>query len=182
MSVTSLARNVRAVKIPSGATVSLPAGTLVTVTQALGGTFTVSAPTLGGLFRIEGADADALGLVQPSPAAPSVSPEETSAVTEERVFDELRTCFDPEIPVNVVDLGLVYDVRIVPSGGSGTSVGVKMTLTAPGCGMGSAIAEDARAKIARLPGVSDAVVEIVWEPAWSAEMMSPEGKRKLGIP
>jgi probable FeS assembly SUF system protein SufT len=173
---TRLTRTIKGVQIPNGGTVPLAAGTPVTVTQALGGAFTVHAPSLGGLFRIDGVDADALGLPIPDEAR---VPE--GDVTEERVFDQLRTCFDPEIPVNVVDLGLVYDVRIEPRAG-GAHVGVKMTLTAPGCGMGGAIAEDARAKIARMPGVADATVEIVWQPAWSAEMMSPEGKKRLGIP
>lgn len=177
---TSLTRTVRAVQIPNGGTVPLAAGTPVTVTQALGGCFTVHAPTLGGLFRIEGADADALGL--PVPLAGPEAGGGIGEVTEERVLAQLKECFDPEIPVNVVDLGLVYDVGIAMSPGGGAEVRVKMTLTAPGCGMGSAIAEDARAKIARIPGVAAAAVEIVWEPTWSAEMMSPEGKRVLGIP
>lgn len=178
---TNLTRTVRAVQIPNGGTVPLAAGTPVTVTQALGGAFTVHAPTLGSLFRIEGCDADALGLPRPRPSDADTA-SRGGAVTEERVLDQLRTCFDPEIPVNVVDLGLVYDVRLEEDPKGGTRVGVKMTLTAPGCGMGSAIAEDARAKLARLPGVSSATVDIVWEPAWSADMMSPEGKKVLGLP
>jgi probable FeS assembly SUF system protein SufT len=182
MNETRLTRTVKAVQIPSGGTVPLPAGTPVTVTQALGGAFTVHAPTLGGLFRVEGADADALGLPTPAPE-PALAPgTDAGAVTEERVTEELRTCFDPEIPVNVIDLGLVYDVRIEEHPGGGARVAVQMTLTAPGCGMGQAIAQDARAKIARIPGVREASVRIVWEPAWNPGMMSPEGKRKLGLP
>ncbi len=178
MSATRLTRTIKAVQIPSGGTVPLAAGTPVSVTQALGGAFTVHAPTLGGLFRVDGADADALGLEVPQEETGAPSGE----VSEERVYEQLRTCFDPEIPVNVVDLGLVYDVRIEAHPHGGSRVSVQMTLTAPGCGMGQAIAEDARAKIARIPGVREASVRIVWEPAWSAEMMSEEGKRRLGIP
>lgn len=185
MSVTSLTRTIKAVQIPNGGTVPLAAGTPVTVTQALGGAFTVHAPTLGGLFRIDGSDADALGLEVPAadvPARGAAGGAEASEATEERVYEQLRSCFDPEIPVNVVDLGLVYDVRVEPHPSGGTKVLVQMTLTAPGCGMGQAIAEDARAKISRIPGVREAAVKIVWEPAWSAGMMSEEGKRRLGIP
>ncbi len=100
---------------------------------------------------------------------------------EEKVYDALRTCYDPEIPVNIVDLGLVYDLQITPLPRGGNRVDVKMTLTAPGCGMGTAIAADARAKIEQLAGVKEADVAVVWDPPWSAEMMSEAGKKRLGI-
>src|SRR5947199_340591 len=129
----------------------------------------------GGLFRIAGRDADALGL-EPT-TAPAVA---ASGDLEERVWTTLKTCFDPEIPVNIVDLGLVYDMRIAPEG-DGQRVDVKMTLTAPGCGMGTSIAADARLKLLDLPGVTDADVQIVWDPPWNPQMISPEGKERLGM-
>ena len=175
-----LERDVVALQVPFGEKVRLPAGTAVMLTQSLGGSFTVEAPSLGGLFRVAGADADALGLEKPEGAdAPPAAGE--GELTEERVYQELRSCYDPEIPVNIVDLGLVYDLKIdaLPSGKK--NVSVRMTLTAPGCGMGPAIASDARDKIAALPGVEEANVEVVWDPPWNAEMMSPEGKKRLGM-
>ncbi|MDL2718927.1 MAG: putative Fe-S cluster assembly protein SufT [Acidobacteriota bacterium] len=186
----TLSRDCASIRIPSGEPVNLPAGTSVYLTQSLGGTFTVQAPSLGGLFRIAGSDADALGLDVPAgagPAASAVSSGRPSAagpsgpVSETAVWDRLRTVYDPEIPVNIVDLGLVYDLRILPASAAGERVEVKMTLTAPGCGMGGAIAADAQSKIAAVPGVAEAEVALVWDPPWSAEMMTPEGKKILGI-
>jgi len=141
-----LTRDCEAVVIPHGEATSLPRGTVVDITQTLGGSYTVCA--LGGLFRIAGADADALGL-----AADSGSTAESPGageLGEEKIWETLRTCFDPEIPVNIVDLGLVYDMRLakLPSGNS--RVDVKMTLTAPGCGMGGVIAGDAQQKLLML--------------------------------
>lgn len=173
----SLSRDCNAVQIPAGNTVTLPAGTEVDITQTLGGSYTVHA--LGGLFRIGPADADALGLkAESKPAIPSV---EGDAVNESMVWETLRSCYDPEIPVNIVDLGLVYDMGIedLPTGNK--KVFVKMTLTAPGCGMGATIAGDAQQKILMLPGVEDASVEIVWEPLWHQSMITAEGRRVLGI-
>jgi probable FeS assembly SUF system protein SufT len=173
-----LERDVMALQVPFGEKVRLPAGTAVVLTQSLGGSFTVEAPSLGGLFRITGEDADALGLDKPAGAdAPAAAGE----LTEERVYEELRACYDPEIPVNIVDLGLVYDLKIDPLPSGKKNVNVRMTLTAQGCGMGPAIASDARDKIAALPGVENATVEVVWDPPWNAEMMSPEGKKRLGL-
>ena len=183
----TLSRDCAAIRIPSGEAIDLPAGTPVTLTQSLGGTFTVQAPSLGGLFRIAGSDADALALDVPAGAGPAAAPGRPQAagqsgpVNETAVWDRLRTVYDPEIPVNIVDLGLVYDLRILPASAAGERVEVKMTLTAPGCGMGGAIAADAQSKIAAVPGVAEAEVQIVWDPPWSAEMMTPEGKKILGI-
>ncbi len=178
-------RDVRALQIPSGEAFTLRAGTPVIVTQTLGGTYTVQAPSLGGLFRIDGKDGDALGFTGTSAddEAPRAKAERGDAgpVDEEKVYDALRTCYDPEIPVNIVDLGLVYDLQITPLPRGGNRVDVKMTLTAPGCGMGTAIAADARAKIEQLAGVKEADVAVVWDPPWSAEMMSEAGKKRLGI-
>lgn len=178
----TLTRDCAAIRIPGGESINLPAGTPVTLTQSLGGTFTVQAPSLGGLFRIAGSDAEALGLAGPAAfrgRPPSAGLSEP--VNEMAIWDRLRTVYDPEIPVNIVDLGLVYDLRILPASAAGERVEVKMTLTAPGCGMGGAIAADAQSKIAGVPGVAEAEVQIVWDPPWSAEMMTPEGKRILGI-
>ena len=177
--VHTLARDCEAIRIPSGEPITLAAGTSVYLTQSLGGTFTVQAPTLGGLFRIGGSDADALGLAPL--AGDEARPAASGPVDEAAVWESLRSVYDPEIPVNIVDLGLVYDLRILPAAAAGERVEVKMTLTAPGCGMGGAIAADAQAKIASVPGVAEAEVVVVWDPPWSAEMMTPEGKRLLGI-
>lgn len=173
-----LSRDCPAIRIPSGEPITLKAGTDVFLTQSLGGTLTVQAPALGGLFRISGADGDALGLSAGSEDSPAAA---AGPVSEDAVWEQLRTVYDPEIPVNIVDLGLVYDLRVLPAEKGGTRVEVKMTLTAPGCGMGPAIASDAQSRVARVPGVKEAEVQLVWDPPWSAEMMSPEGRRILGV-
>lgn len=173
-----LTRDCKAVRIPAGDTVTLPAGTPVDITQTLGGTYTVHAQ--GGLFRIAAKDADALGLevaLDPTPDTAAIAGE----LNEELIWSALRTCFDPEIPVNIVDLGLVYDmqIKLLPTGRN--SVSVKMTLTAPGCGMGGVIAGDAQQKILALPGVEEALVEIVWDPPWHHSMISEQGRKTLGL-
>lgn len=178
-----LSRDCDAVQIPVGNTVALPAGTLVDITQTLGGTYTVRA--MGGLFRIDGKDADALGL-DPAHAAAPTTPGTTDGATsgtvdETQVWDTLRLCYDPEIPVNIVDLGLVYDLGVEPLPSGASKVFVKMTLTAPGCGMGPVIAQDAQMRILAIPGVEDASVEIVWDPPWHQSMITPEGRRILGL-
>lgn len=174
-----LSRDVRAVQIPAGVTAVLPAGTVVELVQSLGGSYTVSGA--GGLFRIAGEDADAIGL-EP---APSSAPEKRRApagpVDEEKVYEALRGCYDPEIPVNIVDLGLIYDLQIQPVRGGGHRVSVKMTLTAPGCGMGPSIASDARRLVQAVPGVAEAEVQVVWDPPWCSDMMSDAAKRQLGV-
>ena len=172
-----LTRDCEAVQIPVGNTVTLPAGTSVDVAQTLGGTYTVHA--MGGLFRIATKDVDALGLKPDEVASQSNRP--AGPVDEQAVWEVLKTCYDPEIPVNIVDLGLVYDMVIesLPSGNS--RIGVKMTLTAPGCGMGGVIARDAQEKLLMLDGVETAEVEIVWDPPWHQSMISAEGRRILGL-
>ena len=172
-----LKRDCPAVQIPAGTSTTLTAGTSVDITQTLGGSYTVHAQ--GGLYRIAAQDADALGLKASSgetTTAPDGGP-----VDEQAIWDTLRTCFDPEIPVNIVDLGLVYDMQLakLPSGHS--RVDVKMTLTAPGCGMGSVIAGDAQVKLLNLPGVEDAHVEIVWDPPWHHSMITEQGRKVLGL-
>ena len=183
----TLTRDVEAIRIPSGDKGTLREGTEVTITQVMGGTFTVQ--FIGGLARIESRDADALGK-DPEEARPKRKSEKTSgeALTQDQmeklVWDALKTCFDPEIPVNIVDLGLVYDCNVdsIGDGNSGEyKVDVNMTLTAPGCGMGPVIQQDAFTKIMELDGVQEANVEIVWDPAWNEGIMSEAAKLQLGF-
>lgn len=176
-----LKRDCEAVQIPVGATIILPAGTPVDITQTLGGSFTVHAQ--GGLFRISAKDADALGVEAEKIAADTAAkpPTQTGPVEEKLIWETLKSCYDPEIPVNIVDLGLVYDMHVEPLPSGGNKVFVKMTLTAPGCGMGTVIASDAQQKLLDLPGVEDASVEIVWDPPWHQSMISAEGRRILGL-
>lgn len=171
-----LKRDCPAVQIPAGITITLAAGTIVQITQTLGGSYTVQAP--GGLFRVAAPDADALGLDSPSTTG---SETVSGSLDDELIWDTLRTCFDPEIPVNIVDLGLVYDMQLAKLPNGTSRVDVKMTLTAPGCGMGPAIAGDAQVKLLNLPGVDDAQVEIVWDPPWHHSMITPTGKKVLGL-
>jgi probable FeS assembly SUF system protein SufT len=179
VSSAELARDCEAVQIPQGTTVTLPQGTPVDITQTLGGSFTVHAR--GGLYRIAPKDADALGLRAATDADQKTGNATPADVDEKKVWETLRTCYDPEIPVNIVDLGLVYDLHIekLPSGFN--RVNVKMTLTAPGCGMGPTIARDAQEKIMYLDGVEEADVEVVWDPPWHQSMITAEGRRILGL-
>lgn len=171
---TTLTRDVDAVQIPSGNHISLPAGTLVIVTQQLGDSFTVYVVHQAGLFRVRGEDGDALGL------AKIESAQKATEFSEDAVWSQLRECYDPEIPVNIVDLGLIYGLNIADEP-EGKRVHVQMTLTAPGCGMGPTLAHDAEQRILSLPGVISATVELVWEPPWNPERISAAGKEKLGM-
>ena len=182
-SAITLQREITATRIPQGEEITLPQGTLVLITQALGGSFTVVIPSEAGLYRISAEFADALGKEKPAEAAQNGSAP-TGPVSEQSVWDVLKTCYDPEIPVNIVDLGLVYSLTVEPAqdgSTAGAKVAVKMTLTAPGCGMGPVIASEAKQKILALANVADADVEVVWEPVWSPDRISPEGKKKLGM-
>ena len=172
-----LKRDTDAIQIPSGNPLQLPAGTKVMVTQSLGGTYTVATP--GGLARIDEKDADALGLEASATSSPVKTAVEGSL--EEAVWNQLKTVFDPEIPVNGVDLGLIYECQLQHPEEGVTKAHVKMTLTAPGCGMGPTIAADARGKILTLEGITDAEVELVWDPAWNQSMISEAGRMKLGL-
>jgi len=174
-----LSREVAAVAIPAGNTIIIPSGARVFITQTLGGSYTVM--TDSSLVRIDGKDADALGETVVDTAVKS-SPLSDGAPDPAAVWDQLKKVFDPEIPVNIVDLGLVYSMDVSkPDDAQGYRVDVAMTLTAPGCGMGPAIAEDAKNKILLVPGVSTAEVRITWEPAWNQQMISEEGKMQLGL-
>ena len=176
----TLKRDVVAVAIPAGSPVTLPEGAVVRITQSLGGAYTVMGDFI--MARIAAADADALGLEpEASSASPGVAAPPAGPVDEEAIWAQIRTCYDPEIPVNIVDLGLVYDCHVEPLPDGGNRVEMKMTLTAPGCGMGPMIASDAETKIRSVPGVTDVRVEIVWDPPWNQAMMTDAARLELGL-
>ena len=173
----SLSRDVPAVIIPAGEELTLRAGTSGFITQALGGSFTVYVE--GNLFRVSGMNADALGK---DPVPPPKIPENaTNDDIEAVIWDQLKTCYDPEIPVDIVNLGLVYRCDVKALGNGERSVSVDMTLTAPGCGMGEVLVADAQEKIAIIPTVSDVVVELVFDPPWNVGMMSDEARLQTGM-
>lgn len=173
---THLSRDIPATAIPAGHAATLTAGSNVFVMQTLGGNVTVR--TESGLFRIAAEHVSAIAGFELPKEASAASVGEFS---EQAVWAAMKTCFDPEIPVNIVDLGLVYDMSIEKTPDGGHAIEVKMTLTAPGCGMGPVIAEDARLKIAALPTVRSAKVHIVWDPIWNPQMISAAGRQKLGL-
>ena len=175
-----LSRDCEAIQIPSGKNVMLPAGSRVTVTQSLGGTYTVVTDQ-GYMVRIANKDADAIGTGAEASQAERLTAVEGSADLEKLVWDQLKTCFDPEIPVNIVDLGLVYSCLIMPLPEGDNKVDVKFTLTAPGCGMGQVLKADMESKILSLSGVKDVDVEVVFDPPWDPSMMSDAAKVQLGF-
>lgn len=170
-----LNRDTFATLVPSGAHIMLHQDTEVTITQELGSSFTVN--VYGNLARIEAKDADALGKTVPNPLEDL--PED--ATIEDKVWTLLHTVYDPEIPVNIVDLGLVYECQITQKDDKTYNVHIHMTLTAPGCGMGPVIAQDAKDKVLQIPEVSEAEVEIVFDPPWDQSMMSDVAKLELGL-
>ena len=178
-----LSREIPAIQIPSGDEIILPAGLKVIITQSLGGTYTVA--TDMGLARISTANVDALGInpneedKKDGEVSSSNIPANVSDL-ELQVWNQLRAVYDPEIPVNIVDLGLVYDCFVEPDNDQNIAH-VKMTLTAPGCGMGPTIAADAQSRIMTIEDIDEAKVELVWDPAWNQDMISLEGKMKLGM-
>ncbi|HJU07653.1 MAG TPA: putative Fe-S cluster assembly protein SufT [Rhodanobacteraceae bacterium] len=173
----TLSRDCPAILVPQGDDVVLPAGQVGYITQALGGSFTVYVE--GNLFRIAGKEADALGK---QPPAPLELPENAGDDDVARaVWQQLRTCFDPEIPVNVVDLGLVYDVSLEHRPDNQRAVYVKMTLTAPGCGMGDILVDDVRSKLEMIPTIEEADVDLVFDPPWNHSMMSDAAKLETGM-
>jgi len=181
-----LNRDVTATLIPHGEDFTLSKGEKVTITHRLGGNFTVM--TLQGMYRIAAKDADALGENE-GDSADSVDATQknqsddhlSEPVGVKEIKENLKSVFDPEIPVNVVDLGLIYRIEIEERKDSGRIALVDLTLTAPGCGMGPVIAEDVKGKILELPGIDDAEVEIVWDPPWTQDLISEEGKMELGL-
>ena len=175
-----LKRDVQATVVPVGTPVTLLAGETAYLTQALGGTYTVVVN--GNMFRVDGSQADALGLEVVAKPTPTVVKPQTREEVEGQVWAALKTCYDPEIPVNIVDLGLVYDCHVTPIAEGGTyKVDVKMTLTAPGCGMGPVIQQYAQGKVLSLENVDEVNVELVWDPPWSQAMMTEAARLELGL-
>ncbi len=175
----TLTRDVEAAVVPVGTKVTLQKGETAYITQSLGGSYTVVVN--GNMFRIEDSDADALGLeVQAKPAAAAAGPV-TQEGLEKQVWDALKTCYDPEIPVNIVDLGLIYDCHLSPAGENSFKAEVKMTLTPPGCGKGPTLAQDVQNKLLSLEPIDEANVELVWDPPWNQGMMTEAAKQQLGL-
>lgn len=190
-------RDCAAVLVPQGEQVTLPAGTVGYITQALGGSYTVFVE--GNLMRVAGRDADAIGKEPPEPLELPAGADDEAV--EQLVWRQLRTCFDPEIPINIVELGLVYDARVLPAeedagasvpttsdavpeshaGPGGRRVEVRMTLTAPACGMGDVLVDDVRSKLELIPTVVDADVELVFDPPWNRTMMSDAARLETGM-
>ena len=169
-------REIEAREIPSGTKLMIPEGTPLAITQSLGGSYTVMTP-YGSMARVDGKDADAIG-------QEAVAEQEAAAggkTTEELAWDQLRTCYDPEIPVNIVDLGLVYQCGASPLPDGGSKVEVRFTLTAPGCGMGDVLREDIKGKLLSLPDVKEADVQVLFDPPWNMSMMSEAAKLQLGL-
>jgi probable FeS assembly SUF system protein SufT len=174
----TLSRDVDAAAIPYGDKVPLTAGATVFITQALGGSYTVMTDR-GYMVRIEGKDADAIG--EPVAALPAAAEDLAGRPLQQLAWDQLKTCYDPEIPVNIVDLGLVYRCETEPLAEGGEKVTVHFTLTAPGCGMGDYLKQDVERKIEGLPGVKETDVQVVFEPAWEQSMMSEAARLQLGL-
>ncbi|HET7435503.1 MAG TPA: putative Fe-S cluster assembly protein SufT [Thermoanaerobaculia bacterium] len=175
----TFSRNAEAIMIPSGERVLVPVGAQATITQALGGAYTLITDR-GLMVRISGREVEAIGKTPTE--TPEAAPEGlTPEALETMVWDALKTCYDPEIPVNIVDLGLVYLCEVNEAEGGGSDIKIKMTLTAPGCGMGPVLASDVKMKIEKIPGVHNADVEVVFDPIWDRSMMSDAAKLQLGM-
>jgi len=170
-------RDVRAVLVPAGIEVKLRPGSVGYLTQALGGSFTVYVE--GNLFRIAGEDADAIG--HEPPAKLELPPDATDADVEKMVWDQMKTSYDPEIPINIVDLGLIYNCDLTKAEDGTRQVAIKMTLTAPGCGMGETLVADVREKVLMVPTVTAADVELVFDPPWSRDNMSEAARLQTGM-
>ena len=170
-------REVKAVAIPASVEVNLKLGSVGYITQALGGSFTVYID--GNLFRIAGHEADAIGKTAAN--APEVPPGASEEDVKGIIWKQLKTCYDPEIPVNIVDLGLVYECEVTRNDDATRNVDIKMTLTAPGCGMGEILVQDVRGKVEIIPTVARANVELVFDPPWNQAMMSDEARLQTGM-
>jgi len=176
----TLTRDVEAAIVPAGTKVTLQKGGLAYVMQSLGGTYTVIVN--GNMFRIEAKDADALGLEAVQKQRDPNAPARTREELEKAVWEHLKTCYDPEIPVNIVDLGLIYDCQLTPIGaGNSYKADVKMTLTAPGCGMGPMLAQDVQNRLMSIEEIDEANVELVWDPPWNQGMLSETARLQLGL-
>jgi probable FeS assembly SUF system protein SufT len=173
----ALSRDVIGTLIPAGTKVELPTGTSATITQALGGSYTVQVE--GHLFRIEGKDADALGM-EPTRGV-DVPENATDADLEKAVWDQLRTVYDPEIPINVVELGLIYESKLEHLPDGKRKALIRMTLTAPGCGMGDILVADAKSKVLEIPGIAEADVQLVFDPPWTQDKMSEAARLQSGL-
>ncbi len=169
-------REIEAQEIPSGTKIHIPEGTPLAITQSLGGSYTVLTP-YGYMARVEGKDADAIGEEAAAPEEAATS----GKTTEELAWEQLKTCYDPEIPVNIVDLGLVYKCELTPLPEGGQKVEVRFTLTAPGCGMGDTLKEDIRQKLLCVPSIREADVQVMFDPPWNVSMMSDAAKLQLGL-
>src|SRR5580704_18039841 len=175
-----LSRDVEASVVPIGTKVTLQKGETAHITQSLGGSYTVVVN--GNMFRIAENDADDLGMeVKAAPRFAAPSGPLTQEQLEKQVWESLKTCYDPEIPVNIVDLGLIYDCHLTPVGEHNFKADVKMTLTAPGCGMGPVLAQDVQNKLISLEPIDEANVELVWDPPWNQSMMTEAAKLQLGL-
>ena len=174
----TLERDVEAITIPFGSKTILKKGEVGQITQALGSSYTVMIG--GNLFRIDGKDADAIGK-EVLDITDKANEKDNGDINEQAVWDVMKTCYDPEIPVNVVDLGLIYSCKISEDKDGGSNVDVKMTLTAPGCGMGDMIASEVKQKIEGVPGSNKVTVELVWDPPWDREMINEAARLQLGM-
>jgi probable FeS assembly SUF system protein SufT len=176
----SLTRDCKAIKVPEGHEVTLEKGEEAHLVQSLGGSHTIVVN--GNMFRVNGPDADAIGLEK---AEASIKPTEGKEGNEEElvrlIWDQMKTVYDPEIPVNIVDLGLIYSCDLTDLAGGGKKVDVQMTLTAPGCGMGDVLRQDVQTNILMIDGIDEVDVDLVWEPQWGQEMMSEEARLQLGL-
>jgi len=173
----TLTRDVIGILIPQGTKVELPEGANGAITQALGGSFTVQVE--GHLFRIDGKDADAIG--KEVAKGPEISADASDAEVEKAVWEQMRTCFDPEIPVNIVELGLIYESRLERMDDGRRRAVIRMTLTAPGCGMGDILVNDVKAKVGAIPTIGETDVELVFDPPWDQSMMSEEARLQVGM-
>jgi len=173
----TIQHDVEAVMVPAGVAVTLRAGKTGFITQALGGSFTVYIE--GNLFRVAGKNADALGKEVVTPL--ELPPNATDDDVKKLVWEQMKTCFDPEIPVNIVDLGLIYDCDLEPAGDGKRIASIKMTLTAPGCGMGETLVQDVREKVEMVPTIERAEVELVFDPPWNRDMMSEAARLQTGM-
>jgi probable FeS assembly SUF system protein SufT len=173
----TLSRDVEVAAIPYGDRIPLKAGSTVYVTQSLGGSYTAMTD-MGYMIRIEGKDADAIGEEVPQAAS---AEEQAGKSVEDLAWDQLRTCYDPEIPVNIVDLGLVYACEVTPRPEGGHKATVRFTLTAPGCGMGDYLKRDMETKLLGVPGIGEADVQVVLEPPWDQSRMSDAARLQLGM-
>ena len=177
--IVALRRDCDAVLIPAGTLVTLPAGQQVTITQALGGSYTCYVE--GSLVRVDSKDADALGKSPQAELTGVMQLSGDGTVDEKLVWAQLATCYDPEIPINIVELGLIYECNVVPLPEGGNRVDVKMTLTAPGCGMGAILQADVTSKLQTVPNVTDVNVELVFEPQWDQSLMSEAARLQAGL-